>query len=70
MPSGEIGNLSILVSPLYGIEHSIDGLNTFPEGVPIVSKECNMLGKLGVSVDTVENYHNVAVAGATRCVQI
>lgn len=36
MPSGEIGKLSQPGQPLYGIEHSNDGLITFPGGLPIV----------------------------------
>jgi uncharacterized protein GlcG (DUF336 family) len=67
MPSGEIGQLSVPGSPLYGIEHSNDGLITFPGGVPIVDKAGNLIGAVGVSGDTVENDHLVAVAGATRC---
>jgi uncharacterized protein GlcG (DUF336 family) len=63
MPSGEIGKLSIPGSPLYGIEHSNDGLITFPGGLPIVDEEGILIGAIGVSGDTVENDHIVAQAG-------
>lgn len=67
MASGEIGKLSVPGQPLYGIEHSNDGLITFPGGVPIIDKDGNLLGAVGVSGDTVENDHLVATAGATLC---
>lgn len=63
MPSGEIGKLSQPGSPLYGIEHSNDGLITFPGGLPIVDDEGILIGAIGVSGDTVENDHIVAQAG-------
>lgn len=63
MPSGEIGKLSVPDSPLYGIEHSNDGLITFPGGLPIVDEEGMLIGAIGVSGDTVENDHLVAQAG-------
>lgn len=64
MPSGEIGKLSQPGSPLYGIEHSNDGLITFPGGLPIVDDAGMLIGAVGVSGDTVENDHLVAKAGA------
>ncbi len=63
MPSGEIGKLSVPGSPLYGIEHSNDGLITFPGGLPIVDEDGILIGAIGVSGDTVENDHLVAQAG-------
>jgi uncharacterized protein GlcG (DUF336 family) len=45
MSTGPIGQLSQPGGPLYGIEHSNDGLITFPGGVPIVNKD----GVLGVA---------------------
>ncbi len=50
--------------PLYGIEHSNDGLITFPGGIPIVDSDGVMSGAIGVSGSTVENDHTVAEAGA------
>lgn len=63
MPSGEIGKLSVPGSPLYAIEHSNDGLITFPGGLPIVDEDGMLIGAIGVSGDTVENDHLVAQAG-------
>ncbi len=64
MPTGEIGKLSQPGGALYGIEHSNDGLITFPGGVPIQNKSGEVIGAIGVSGDTVENDHTVAEAGA------
>src|SRR5213080_2835670 len=40
MNTGEIGKLSQPGGPLYGIEHSNDGLITFPGGVPLIIDFC------------------------------
>ncbi|WP_407520682.1 GlcG/HbpS family heme-binding protein [Methylobacterium oryzisoli] len=64
MTTGQIGKLSQPGGPLYGIEHSNDGLITFPGGIPIVDKDGVMSGAIGVSGSTVENDHTVAEAGA------
>ncbi len=63
MPSGEIGKLSQPGGPLYSIEHSNEGLITFPGGLPIVDEKGMMIGAIGVSGGTVENDHLVAQAG-------
>ncbi len=63
MPTGQIGKLSQPGGPLYGIEHSNDGLITFPGGLPIVDKEGVLIGAIGVSGSSVENDHAVAAAG-------
>ncbi len=63
MNTGEIGNLSQPGGPLYNIEHSNDGLISFPGGVPIKSGG-QIIGAIGVSGDSVENDHAVAEAGA------
>jgi len=64
MPTGAIGELSQPGGPLYGIEHSNDGLITFPGGVPLKNKDGQVIGAIGVSGSTVENDHAVAEAGA------
>jgi uncharacterized protein GlcG (DUF336 family) len=64
MPTGQIGKLSQPGGPLFGIEHSNDGLITFPGGLPIVDKEGVLVGAVGVSGSSVENDHTVAQAGA------
>ncbi|MGU3538516.1 GlcG/HbpS family heme-binding protein [Methylobacterium sp. A54F] len=64
MMTGQIGKLSQPGGSLYGIEHSNDGLITFPGGIPIVDADGVMSGAIGVSGSTVENDHAVAEAGA------
>ena len=63
MNTGQIGALSQPGGPLYGIEHSNDGLITFPGGVPIVDENGVLIGAVGVSGSSVENDHQVAKAG-------
>ncbi|GFO82224.1 heme-binding protein [Methyloceanibacter sp.] len=63
MATGDLGQLSQPGKPLYGIEHSNDGLITFPGGLPIVDEEGILVGAIGVSGSTVENDHAVAAAG-------
>ena len=63
MPTGEIGKLSQPGKSLYGIEHSNEGLITFPGGLPIVDEEGVLVGAIGVSGSSVENDHEVAAAG-------
>ena len=46
MPTGQIGRLSQPGGSLFGIEHSNEGLITFPGGLPIVNKAF-LLGRLG-----------------------
>ncbi len=64
MDTGEIGNLSQPGGPLYNIEHSNDGLITFPGGVPIKNAVGEIVGAIGVSGSTVENDRLVAETGA------
>jgi len=64
MNTGDIGKLSQPGGPLYGIEHSNDGLITFPGGVPLKNSKGEIVGAIGVSGSTVENDHAVALAGA------
>ena len=68
MNTGEIGKLSQPGGSLYNIEHSNDGLITFPGGVPIKNREGEIIGAIGVSGSTVENDHAVATAGAEAAV--
>ena len=64
MKTGELGKLSQPGGSLWGIEHSNEGLITFPGGVPIVDEEGVLVGAIGVSGSTVENDEKVALAGA------
>ena len=63
MPTGAIGKLSQPGGSLYGIEHSNDGLITFPGGLPIVDENGVLVGAIGVSGSSVENDEAVAKAG-------
>ena len=71
MPTGAIGELSQPGGSLYNIEHSNDGLISFPGGLPVVNAEGKVIGAVGVSGSTVEDDHAVAEAGvqalATLC---
>ncbi len=62
MNTGEIGKLSQPGGALYNIEHSNDGLITFPGGVPIRGTAGEIIGAIGVSGSTVENDQMVAEA--------
>lgn len=64
MNTGVIGELSQPGGPLYNIEHSNNGLITFPGGVPIKNKTGEIIGAIGVSGSSVENDHAVAETGA------
>ncbi|MGY3052771.1 uncharacterized protein GlcG (DUF336 family) [Pedobacter sp. UYEF25] len=63
MDTGEVGKLSQPGQPLYNIEHSNNGLITFPGGIPIKNNEGEIIGAIGVSGSLVENDHTVASAG-------
>lgn len=64
MNTGEIGKLSQPGGSLYNIEHSNNGLITFPGGIPLKNKHGDVVGGIGVSGSSVENDHIVAEAGA------
>ncbi len=63
MPTGAIGKLSQPGGSLFGIEHSNEGLITFPGGLPIVDEHGVLVGAIGVSGSSVENDEAVAKAG-------
>ncbi|MBL4649912.1 MAG: heme-binding protein [Aureispira sp.] len=65
MNTGVIGSLSQPGGSLYNIEHSNNGLITFPGGVPIKNASGEIIGAIGVSGSSVENDHAVAEAGAS-----
>ena len=64
MPTGAIGGLSQPGGPLFNIEHSNNGLITFPGGLPLTNSGGEVIGAIGVSGSTVEDDHAVASAGA------
>merc|ERR1712142_832929 len=55
MNTESIGSLSQPGGSLFNIEHSNDGLITFPGGVPLKSTSGEIVGAVGVSGSTVEN---------------
>ena len=65
MNTGSIGELSQPGGSLYNIEHSNNGLITFPGGIPIKNAEGEVIGAIGVSGSSVENDHAVAEAGVS-----
>ena len=65
MNTGAIGGLSQPGQPLYNIEHSNNGLITFPGGIPIKNASGEIIGAIGVSGSSVANDHTVAEAGST-----
>ena len=65
MPTGAIGGLSQPGEPLFNIEHSNNGLITFPGGLPLKNGAGEVIGGIGVSGSTVEDDHAVAEAGAS-----
>ena len=64
MPTGAIGELSQPGGPLFNIEHSNNGLITFPGGLPLKNGADEVIGGIGVSGSSVEDDHAVASAGA------
>ncbi len=65
MNTGSIGELSQPGGALFNIEHSNNGLITFPGGIPIKNKAGDVIGAIGVSGSSVENDHAVANAGVS-----
>lgn len=63
MNTGEIGKLSQPGGPLFNIEHSNNGLISFPGGVVIKDGSGKIIGAIGVSGGSVEQDHEVATAG-------
>ena len=62
-PSGALGKMSQPGGPAYSIEHSNQGLLTFPGGLPIHNEAGKLIGAIGVSGDSVTNDEKVAEAG-------
>ena len=65
MNTGIVGSLSQPGGSLYNIEHSNNGLITFPGGIPIKNAQGEIIGAIGVSGSSVENDHTVAEAGVS-----
>ncbi|CAM3391677.1 heme-binding protein [Zobellia roscoffensis] len=67
--TGELGELTQPGGIIYNIEHSNDGLITFPGGIPIKNKEGKIIGAIGVSGGTIEQDRAIAIAGATAIIE-
>ena len=65
MPTGDIGQISQPGASLYNIEHSNEGLITFPGGLPVTDEAGIVIGAVGVSGSSVENDHLVAQAAVS-----
>ncbi|MEQ9288362.1 MAG: heme-binding protein [Cyclobacteriaceae bacterium] len=63
-PTGEIGKITQPGEAIYNIEHSNDGLITFPGGLPIKDKEGTIIGAVGISGGSIEQDHDIAAAAA------
>ncbi|MEO1012846.1 MAG: heme-binding protein, partial [Bacteroidota bacterium] len=64
MDTGELGELTQPGGIIYNIEHSNDGLITFPGGLPIKNKKGKIIGAIGVSGGTIEQDRAIATSGA------
>ncbi len=62
--TGELGELTQPGGIIYNIEHSNDGLITFPGGLPIKNNDGKIIGAIGVSGGTIEQDRAIATAGA------
>ncbi|NMH87055.1 GlcG/HbpS family heme-binding protein [Flavivirga algicola] len=62
--TGKLGELTQPGGIIYNIEHSNDGLITFPGGIPIKNKEGKIIGAIGVSGGTIDQDRAIATAGA------
>ena len=67
--TGDLGKLTQPGGIIYNIEHSNDGLITFPGGVPIMDKSGNIIGAIGVSGGTIEQDHEIAAFGAAASIK-
>lgn len=62
--TGKLGELTQPGGIIYNIEHSNNGLITFPGGLPIKNKKGDIIGAIGVSGGTIEQDRAIATAGA------
>ena len=63
-PTGALSSLIQPGQPLYHIEFSNGGLITFAGGLPLENSDGVIIGAIGVSGSSVEDDHEVALAGA------
>lgn len=67
--TGDLGKLTQPGGIIYNIEHSNDGLITFPGGVPIKNENGKIIGAIGVSGGTIEEDHDIATVGANAIIK-
>jgi len=67
--TGDLGKLTQPGGIIYNIEHSNDGLITFPGGIPIKNKTGEIIGAIGVSGGTIEQDHEIATTGAKAIIE-
>lgn len=60
----DIGKMTQPGQDIYNIEHSNNGLITFPGGVPITDKNGNIIGAIGISGGTIEQDDEIAILAA------
>ncbi len=70
MSTGEVGKLSQPGESLYQVEHCNGGLITCPGGLPLKTAEGEIVGAIGVSGDSVENEHQVALSGVEYLLKV
>ena len=66
--TGKLGELTQPGGIIYNIEHSNDGLITFPGGLPIKNKEGEIIGAIGVSGGTIDQDREIATVGAASII--
>ena len=67
-PTGEIGKITQPGGAIYQIEHSNDGLMTFPGGVPIRDQQGLIIGAIGISGGSIKQDHQIATEAAQAAV--
>lgn len=67
--TGKLGELTQPGGIIYNIEHSNNGLITFPGGIPIKNRDGEIIGAIGVSGGTIEQDRAIAIAGAKSIIE-
>lgn len=67
--TGKLGELTQPGGIIYNIEHSNDGLITFPGGLPIKNKNGKIIGAIGISGGTIEQDRDIATAGTRSIIK-
>lgn len=67
--TGKLGELTQPGGIIYNIEHSNEGLITFPGGIPIKNKNGKIIGAIGVSGGTIDQDREIATFGAKSIIK-